>query len=163
MPPPFPPFPPRGDNNNDDCCSHQKRSRFFLFNPKESFEKKLEFCVEHFGGEIESTTSTTTLRTTTMREEEEGENARLFAEWTLNVLPTIVLDLDDDDNNGRTTTKKSFGKAFGSLTGGEAEAKAKSAEKLWRILLNALTIFRRGEETTTTDNRRDSGENDGDD
>ena len=170
MPPPFPPPPlPRGnDNVNDDddgcCCSHQKRYRFFLFNPKESFEKKLEFCVEHFGGEMESTrTLRTTIQTTKLREEEE-ENARLCAEWTLNVLPTIVLDLDDDDGTTTTTKKKSFGKAFGSLTGGEAEAKAKSAEKLWQILLNALTIcLRRGEETTTTDNRRDSGENDDDD
>ena len=107
-------------------------------------------------------TTIQTIRTTKVRRKRR-KNARLFAEWTLNVLPTIVLDLDDDDNNGRTTTKKSFGKAFGSLTGGEAEAKAKSAEKLWRILLNALTICRRGEETTTTDNRRDSGENDDDD
>ena len=166
MPPPFPPPPPRGNDNNDDgCCSHQKQYRFFLFNPKESFEKKLEICVEHFGGEMESSTSTTTLRTTTKlrEEEEEEENARLCAEWTLNVLPTIVLDLDDDDGTTTTKKKKSFGKAFGSLTGGEAEAKAKSAEKLWRILLNALTICRRGEESTTTDNRRDGGENDDDD
>ncbi|CAL6382775.1 unnamed protein product [Bathycoccus prasinos] len=165
MPPPFPPPPlPRGNNNNnDDCSSHQKQYRFFLFNPKESFEKKLEFCVEHFGGEMLSTTTLrTTIQTTKLREEEE-EDARLCAEWTLNVLPTIVLDLDDDDNDGMTKKKKSFGKAFGSLTGGEAEAKAKSAEKLWRILLNALTICLRREETATTDNRRDGGENDDDD
>ena len=135
MPPPFPPPPlPRGnDNVSDDdgcCCSHQKRYRFFLFNPKESFEKKLEFCVEHFGGEMESTTTLrTTIQTTKLREEEE-ENARLCAEWTLNVLPTIVLDLDDDDGTTTTTKKKSFGKAFGSLTGGEAEAKAKSAVQI---------------------------------
>jgi len=121
--------------------TNARKTRRFLFDAREPFGKKLEFVARN-GGEIlfggRGKGEEGAEKGSARRERDAYLNARLFAEWTLSVLPTIVLDLEGE----KKTKQKALGKAFGSLEEeeeGGLRTKA-NAEKLWRTLLNALLI-----------------------
>ena len=136
-------------------------TRRFFFGAKESFAEKLE-AVKTARSRMTMMTVVASCpkggETCALKEEEEkrrGRRARLalarvVAEWTLSVLPTIVLDVGASDDGKRKKQKKTdiarrqhnFGKAFGSLDEEKEEALRTKAnvETLWRTLTDALII-----------------------
>ena len=136
-------------------------TRRFFFGAKESFAEKLE-AVKTARSRMTTMTVVASCpkggETCALKEEEEkrrGRRARLalarvVAEWTLSVLPTIVLDVGGSEDGKRKKQKKTaaarrqhnFGKAFGSLDEEKEEALRTKAnvETLWRTLTDALII-----------------------
>ena len=113
---------------HSSSLTNARKTRRFLFDAREPFGKKLEFVARN-GGEIlfggRGKGEERAEKRSARRERNVYLNAQLFAEWTLSVLPTIVLDLEGE----KKMKQKALGKAFGSLEEEEGRRFADEGER----------------------------------
>ena len=173
------PLPALATTTTTTTTTHREcvETRRFFFGAKESFAEKLE-AVKTARSRMTKTVVASCPKggetAKVMMEEEEKRRvaralalARVVAEWTLSVLPTIVLDVGASDDGKRKKQKKTaaarrqhnFGKAFGSLDEEKEEALRTKAnvETLWRTLTDALIICQENDQSIRGRQRRREG------